>query len=152
MSRKLINVQTLFMSSFSLYHLNKWTLHSNQPMVFSLVPQFLIILLLHCSMMTIFFFAWSILREGQSSVLGRNRSGHAFVIFFLHHRIFSSFFGSYSFYSLGKWFECLLGHFIGKWTIVMKLLNTHSVCCKVISKSKHSFVFLDFWNVSNWKS
>ena len=150
MSRKLINVQTLFLI-YLVYitSINEYFILTN---LRYLAPP--------CATVSYYFavtlfyddhFFLCLIYLERSSVLGRNRSGHAFVIFFLHHRIFSSFFGSYSFYSLGKWFECLLGHFIGKWTIVMKLLNTHSVCCKVISKSKRSFVFLDFWNVSNWK-
>ena len=49
-----------------------------------------------------------------------------------------SFFWLSSFYSHGKWFECLMGHFIGKWTIVMKLPNTQCV------HMKWSYIYIFF--------
>ena len=58
--------------------------------------------------------------------------------------LFLLFFWLSSFYSHGKWFECLMGHFIGKWTIVMKLPNTQ--CAYEIKFVFFlSYIKLTFW-------
>ena len=68
-----------------------------------------------------------------------------------------SFFWLSSFYSHGKWFECLMGHFIGKWTIVMKLPNTQWAYEEIKLHIFFSLIKLRFWfelkhtYVRSWK-